>query len=788
VSGALAGVRVLDLCDQKGAFAGKLLAGLGADVILVEPPGGSPLREIPPFLDGVSERERSLFFWFYAAGKRGITLDLAHHTAPALLRRLAAAVDVVIESEPPGRLAALGCGADDLRAVKPRLVVASITPFGQHGPRREWRASDLVAQALGGMLSVNGRADGPPLGALGLQAYHQAGIMAAIGILSALMARDGTGRGQDVDVSLQAAVTGALEHVPGFWHQDGRIGRRQGTLHWTRYFRVGRCRDGWVMHCTLGDWTSLVEWMKADGIRADVLDDPSLDEPKNRQAAAERVFDVLDAWAARYTVAELVEGAQLRRIPYAAVRAPEALLDDPHLAERGFFVPIEHPELGVHVPCAGAPFLLTDAPWRVARPPRLGEHTAEVFAELLDAVPPRALTSASPRAARPLEGIRVLDFTWVVAGPVTTRILADLGADVIKVERRASLDFGDRRGGLSGSLMRGKRSLVLDLNDPRGLDLARRLAAVCDVVIDNFSARVMTNLGLDYESVRTLRPDIVCVRMTGFGLTGPNRDHVSYGPTLQAITGYTLLMAEPGGPPAGFGYSYSDLAGGNLGALAVLAALWHRRRTGRGQLVDLAQLEAVASLLGPLLLARAMDGGVSAPVGNASQELPGAPHGVYPCAGDDRWLAIAVLSDDDWARFVAAVGWTPDPRFVRRADRLAHSELLDGLVSDWTRGQRAETAMELLQRAGVACGLVADAEDLCVRDPQLAARGHFVDVASPEGRTVRLDGPPFLLSDTPARVSGPGPLLGEHGDAVLQGLLGLDTAELERLRDDGVLG
>jgi len=391
VSGALAGLRVLDLCDQKGAFAGKLLAGLGADVVLVEPPAGGALRAIPPFFQGAPGRERSLFFWFYAAGKRGITLDLAHPAAPAVLRRLAAAVDVVIESEPPGRLAALGCGPEALRASNPRLVVASITSFGQSGPYRDWRASDLVAQALGGMLYVNGRLDGPPLGALGLQASHQAGIMAAVGIMSALIARDVTGRGQDVDVSLQAAVTGALEHVPGFWHQDGRIGVRQGTLHWTRYFRVGRCRDGWVMHCTLGDWTSLVEWMKADGIEADVLDDSSLDEPKNRQAAAERVFDVLDAWAARYTVAELVEGAQLRRIPYAAVRPPEALLRDPHLAERGFFVPIEHPDLGVTVPYPGAPFRLTEGPWRVARPPRLGEHNADVYRELLGGSPPAGL-------------------------------------------------------------------------------------------------------------------------------------------------------------------------------------------------------------------------------------------------------------------------------------------------------------------------------------------------------------------------------------------------------------
>jgi crotonobetainyl-CoA:carnitine CoA-transferase CaiB-like acyl-CoA transferase len=392
--------------------------------------------------------------------------------------------------------------------------------------------------------------------------------------------------------------------------------------------------------------------------------------------------------------------------------------------------------------------------------------------------------------SRPLDGIRVLDFTWVVAGPVTTRILADLGADVIKVERKDATDFGDRRGGLTGSLMRGKRSVVLDLSKPRGLALARRLAEVSDVVVDNFSARVMTNLGLDYESLRALRPGIICVRMTGFGLTGPQCDYVSYGPTLQALTGYSLLMAEPGKPPAGFGYSYSDLAGGNLGALAVLAALWHRRRTGRGQLVDLAQLEAVASVLGPVLLERAMDGGVSVPRGNASQERPAAPHGVYRCAGHERWLALTVFGDEDWRRFASAIGappWTADPRFASEAGRMAHTAELDRLIGDWALLQDAADAAERLQRAGVAAGLVADAEDLCVRDPQLAARRHFVEVPTPEGGTVRIDGTPFLLSETPGRVGGPGPLLGEHTDAVLAELVGLHADEIQALRDAGVV-
>src|SRR5262249_37593468 len=198
--------------------------------------------------------------------------------------------------------------------------------------------------------------------------------------VTALLSRDATGRGQLVDVSVQAAVTAALEHVPGYFHQDGRVPRRQGTLHWTRYFRVGRCRDGWVMHCTLGDWTSLFEWMREDGFGAE-LGDPAWDGTAHRQKHAEQLFDELDRWAAGHTVAELYEGAQLRRLPYAAVQAPEALLHDPHLTARGFFVPIEHPALGVTIPHPGAPFVMGDSPWTVARPPSLGEHTREVLAE-----------------------------------------------------------------------------------------------------------------------------------------------------------------------------------------------------------------------------------------------------------------------------------------------------------------------------------------------------------------------------------------------------------------------
>jgi benzylsuccinate CoA-transferase BbsF subunit len=385
----------------------------------------------------------------------------------------------------------------------------------------------------------------------------------------------------------------------------------------------------------------------------------------------------------------------------------------------------------------------------------------------------------------PLAGIRVLDFTWVVAGPVTTRILADLGADVIKIERKDALDFGDRRGGLSGSLMRGKRSVALDLRDPRGVAIARPRLALRRPR-RQLQRRVEPRA--HHATLSRDKPEIVCVRMTGYGLTGPDRDKVSYGPTLQALTGHTMLMAEPEtarrlrtlvlGPASGHGRARGTGRG--------LRAPPH----GRGQLVDLAQLEAVASLLGRCCSSVPSTGPRASRLGNASVEGDAAPHGIDPCAGADRWIAITVFSDAEWRGLVAAMGrpaWALDATLAGAAGRIARRAALDEHLAAWTRTMNPHVATSRLQANGVPAGLVADAADVCLGDPALVARGHFVDVATPEGRAVRIDGPPFVLSETPGRVRGPGPLLGEHGDQVLREILGYDDPAIAALRNDGVL-
>jgi crotonobetainyl-CoA:carnitine CoA-transferase CaiB-like acyl-CoA transferase len=393
-----------------------------------------------------------------------------------------------------------------------------------------------------------------------------------------------------------------------------------------------------------------------------------------------------------------------------------------------------------------------------------------------------------------LKGIRVLDFTWIVAGPVATRILADQGAEVIKLERKQPSTLGARRVGLQGGLNRNKLSVAINMGKPQGIELARRLAAISDIVIDNFSARVMRQWTMDYESLSAIKPDIICLSMSGFGHTGPRSNDVSFGPTLQALAGYTAMMAGAHGNPAGWGYSYADMVGGQAGALAALVALWHRARTGRGQFVDLSQFESVASLIGPALLDAAVNDRAQKPSGSESQEAPAAPSGVYRCCSrdddDDRWLAISVRSHSEWRRFVTAIGsptWASDERFRTLFLRMRNREALDGCISQWTIEHRAEEAMSVLQDAGIAAGVVANGADLCERDPQLQDRGFWMPVTLPDGTTTQVPGVPFKLSHTPATAPRVAPAIGDDNDYVLGDLLGLGRAEREALGASGAI-
>jgi len=386
-----------------------------------------------------------------------------------------------------------------------------------------------------------------------------------------------------------------------------------------------------------------------------------------------------------------------------------------------------------------------------------------------------------------LHNIRILDFSWVLAGPYATRILADFGAEVLKVQPLLPEAEDKFSRGYYNTWNRNKLGITLNLNKPKGVAIAKRLVGISDAVVENFTPRVMANWGLDYENLKKVKPDLIMLSMSTMGNTGPWRDYVGFGPTIQAFSGITYLTSFLGKPPLGLGTSYADHIAGLLACLALLGALEYRRRTGEGQYIDVSQVEAMASLLGSAILEYVVDSREVEPVGNGSTEA--APHGVYRCRGDDRWCAIAVFTDEEWQGFKRALGnppWAEDRKFATLTSRLKNSEELNRLVEGWTKKRTAEEVMALLQGQGVAAGVVQDASDLA-NDPQLKERGFFVELDHPElGKTIS-DAVPIRLSDTSARYTRAAPILGQDNDYVYEELLGLSDDEVAGLRQQGVI-
>jgi crotonobetainyl-CoA:carnitine CoA-transferase CaiB-like acyl-CoA transferase len=404
----------------------------------------------------------------------------------------------------------------------------------------------------------------------------------------------------------------------------------------------------------------------------------------------------------------------------------------------------------------------------------------------------------------PLSGVRVLDLTWVVSGPQSTRILADLGAEVIKIEARTrgeqvrNMTFNPRVLSTRGMFVyfnRNKLGASLNLSGPEGKAVFRDLAAISDVVIENFSAHVMERWGFDYAGLCTVNPSIIYVSMPGFGHSGPNVDYQSNGPTLQALSGQTFAGAMPDAPPTGWGYSYMDHTAGYYGAMAVLQAVYFRNRTGRGQFVDLAQLEAGCSLMGTYVLDRTVNGRSlrrpGMPPGNRAINADSAPHGVYRSAGDDRWIAITVLSDEDWRRFRSALGepaWAAEARFNTAAGRVRHQGDLDACVGAWTSQRTQQEAMEILQSAGIAAGMVQDPRQRGDEDPQLRARDHVVTLPKlqEDGTPERVDSLPMTVPQVPHSAYRPAPETGHDNDYVYRDLIGLPANIIGDYTDKGI--
>jgi len=363
--GALSGYRVLDLTDDKGMLCSRLLADMGAEVIRVEKPGG--------------ELARTLSFWETNLGKLDITLNIGVRPGQEIFKRLVKTADVIVESYPPRYLEALGLSYSELSQINPRLVMASITNFGQDGPYRDYNSCDMVACALGGQMYVCGEPETPPLKPFGNQAYYSACLLAAIGILLALWHQHTSGKGQYIDISAQECVAATLDHVLVRYFYEGVVAKRQGSLHWNNAFRIFPCRDGYILLSLFQQWQTLVEWLDAEGMAEDLTDKKWLDwEERLRQL--DHIIAVLERWTRSHTVAELVEQGQLMRFPWAEVTSIPGLVDSPQLRERGFFVEVEHPQSGKKYKFPGAPCKLSRSSWRVgSRVPSIGEHNLDIY-------------------------------------------------------------------------------------------------------------------------------------------------------------------------------------------------------------------------------------------------------------------------------------------------------------------------------------------------------------------------------------------------------------------------
>jgi crotonobetainyl-CoA:carnitine CoA-transferase CaiB-like acyl-CoA transferase len=805
-------LRVLDLSDGGALLCGQILADLGADVIQVEPPGGAAARRLGPFAGGVADPERSLFWWSYARGKRGLVLDLDAEAGRRELRDLARGADVLIESFAPGWLAARGLGWAELAQQSPALIGVSITPFGQDGPKAAHAATDLTVLAAAGPLALTGDADRAPVRVAVPQAWLHAGAEAAVGALVALHERERSGLGQHVDVSAQQAATLAT--------QACLIAEAVGARTSTRVaggIQVGPIRirftypakDGFVsithlFGSTIGPATRrLMEWVHECGFCDAATRDKDwiayaelLLTGREPIAEFERVKEAIAACTASKTKAELLQAAQARALLLAPVRTLPEVIESEQLAARGWMQTLPAPDGGtVRHPGPFARFPAAPIAYR-RRAPRLDEHAAEIRTSTRPA--PRA--PAGARASRlPLEGVKVVDFMWAVAGPFATRALADYGATVIRIESSRRLDvcrtlnpfLGDEIGAENAVVFHdanfGKRMLTLDPSRPEGRAVVLDLVRWADVVCESFSPKAMRALGLDYATLREVKPGLIMLSTCLMGQTGPLAGFAGYGNLAAAMTGFYELTGWPDRPPSGPFGAYTDYVAPRYNAAAILAALEHRRRTGEGQHIDLSQAEASLHFLAPALLDYTVNGVAGMRDGNRDREL--SPHGVYPCAGADRWVAIAVRDDRDWRLLAAALGrpaLADDARYATAAARLARRDELEGLMAELTAPLAMEEVERRLQAAGVPAHAVQNSPE-AVRDPQLAARGHFLRVPHPARGESIVEASRFRLSRTPARTDAPAPSFGDSTQWVLESVLGYDDERIAELAIAGAL-
>jgi len=810
--------RVLDLTDERGLLCGEILGDLGADVIAIEPPGGNTARRVGPFAgDVATDPEASLTWVAYARNKRSAVIDIETREGQKQLKDLVRGADFLIQSFDPGYLAGLGLGYEALAELNPGLVYVSISPFGQTGPKANYAATDLVVMAASGPMSTTGDDDRAPIRMGVPQASLHAGAEAAGAALIAHREKLSSGRGQHVDVSAQLAVAQAT--------QSFILAEALGEMSLARVTNgvaisgiklplVWQAKNGYVsvtffFGTAIGPFSRrLMEWICEEGGCDTAMRDKNWDtygvslvggeEPLEEY---DRVLAAIGAFVLSKTKEELLREAMERRLLIVPISTLENLRDSPQFADRDFWRDLDTPSLGqtVRTPGPFAKFSATPLEHRSGAP-RIGQHTAEVLAEALHASTPTpsATGNATGGDKLPLEGLKILDFMWVMAGPAATRVLKDYGATIVKVESTTSVDTArglqpykngkpePEHSGLFHNLNAGKLGLTLNLGTEEGRSVVRDLVRWADIVCESFSPRTMRGWGLGYEQLRELNPELIMMSSCLFGHSGPYSGIAGFGTMGAAVGGFNALSGWPDRAPAMVA-AYTDYTAPRYSIVALMAALDHRDRTGEGQYIDLSQAEASVNFLGPALLDLLVNGRNFERLGNADPQM--APHAVFPAAGDDRWVAVACRDDADWQALLEVSGLgdlAADSLFATLNARLTNREALEAAIGEWTSQHEMGELEHMLQERGVPAHQVQNSPELVV-DPQLAHRKHFIELPHATMGTVTIEGSRFELSRTPAKIESAGPTFGEHNDYVLREILGYDDERITELVSAEVL-
>ncbi|VIO70639.1 putative CoA-transferase [Bradyrhizobium ivorense] len=807
----LSHLRIVEIGSSAAtSYCARLFADFGADVQKVEPPTGDPIRRSAPLTPG----GQSAWFAFLNFNKSSTIIDPAEPNSVAQLTFLIGDCDILIDGRDVDPAGCPSIDVGGIRERRPELIHLEASWFGADGPYAGFAATDSTVRGLAGLVKLAGPAEGPPLHAPDFQAGILAGLWAFIAAATSTVTQTHRGGGQTWSLSIFESNIALTEYLMFEAFAQGDVMRRIGINRFWPNFPTGiyPTKCGWVGVTTAKpeQWRAFCDML---GL-AELRDDPALAFNEGRLQDADRIErQFIPKLKARTALEWFAEGVT-RKIPIILVPKISDLLQDPERLARGAIVPVRMgEEEGLTV---GSVLRLTSTPpLRGGKVPAAGEQ--QLFAGSRTDASDKSDTAVRVGADRgPLHGIRVVDFTMGWAGPLCTRTLADLGADVIKIEAIQYPDWWrgvDRRPGYVTDKMyekapcfcmvnRNKRGITLDLKRPQGIALAKRLLAGADIAVDNFSVDVLSRLGLGYNVLSALNPRLVMMSMSAFGTNSVHRECRAYGSTLEQASGLPGVNRAADGLPVMTHIALGDPVGGLNGCAAVLAALIHARRTGQGQFIDLAQVECLMPFAAPWITVQSISG---LPCAQAAPLLQGeatpatkyvnrhpqfVPHGCFRCAGEDKWIIVAASDDDMWERLATLVGrtdWAMDPSLRTAAARRAIEDEIERAIEAWTGNRDEDDAMAELQTARVASGVARLPIDL-LQDRHLRSRGFlqklerpFIGVHPQPSMPIRDNAKPYLVRTA-------APTLGQHNREILSELLGLSDDEINQLAKDRIIG